>query len=38
MNQFSDVLGYEIHLLPYEEFLQNGLKQFNESTLIKLRF
>ena len=31
MNQFSDVLGYEIHLLPYEEFLQNGLKQFNES-------
>ena len=31
MNQFSDVLGYEIHLLTYEEFLQNGLKQFNES-------
>ena len=32
IDQFSDILGYEIHLLPYEEFLQNGLKQFNEST------
>jgi phosphoglycerate kinase len=32
INQFSDVLGYEIHLLSYEEFLQNGLKQFNKST------
>jgi phosphoglycerate kinase len=31
INQFSDVLGYEIQLLPYEEFLQNGLKQFNAS-------
>ena len=32
IDQFSDILGYEIHLLPYEEFLQNGLKQFTEST------
>ena len=32
IDQFSDILGYEIHLLPYEELLQNGLKQFNEST------
>ena len=32
IDQFSDILGYEIHLLSYEEFLQNGLKQFNEST------
>ena len=31
IDQFSDVLGYEIQLLPYEEFLQNGLKQFNAS-------
>ena len=34
IDQFSDILGYEIHLLPYEEFLQNGLKQFTESTNI----
>tara|TARA_B100000927_G_scaffold183078_1_gene147404 strand:- start:18 stop:1178 length:1161 start_codon:yes stop_codon:yes gene_type:complete len=32
IDQFSDILGYEIHLLPYEEFLQNGLMQFTEST------
>ncbi len=32
IDQFSDILGYEIYLLPYEAFLQNGLKQFNEST------
>ena len=32
IDQFSDILGYEIHLLSYLEFLQNGLKQFNEST------
>ena len=32
IDQFSDILGYEIYLLPYETFLQNGLKQFNEST------
>ena len=32
IDHFSDILGYEIHLLPYEEFLQNGLKQFKEST------
>ena len=36
IDQFSDILGYEIHLLPYEEFLQNGLKQFKEAR-IKLR-
>ena len=34
IDQFSDVLGYEIQLLPYEEFLQNGLKQFNASIKI----
>ena len=32
IDQFSDILRYEIHLLPYEDFLQNGLKQFKEST------
>ena len=32
IDQFSDILGYEIHLLSYLEFLQNGLKQFNESS------
>ena len=32
IDQFSDILGYKIHLLTYEEFLQNGLKQFYEST------
>jgi len=32
IDQFSNILGYEIHLLPYEGFLQNGLKQFTEST------
>ena len=31
IDQFSDILGYEIHLLPYEKFLQNGLEQFNKS-------
>jgi len=28
IDQFSNILGYEIHLLSYEEFLQNGLRQF----------
>ena len=32
IDQFSNILGYEIHLLPYEEFLQNGLQQFNKGT------
>ena len=32
IDQFSDILGYEIHLLPYEDFLQNGLRKFNESS------
>ena len=32
IDQFSDILGYEIYLLSNKEFLQNGLKQFNEST------
>ena len=31
INQFSNILGHEIHLLPYEEFLQNGLKKFKDS-------
>ena len=30
IDQFSNILGYEIHLLSYEEFLQNGLQQFKE--------
>ena len=32
IDQFSNILGYEIQLLPYEEFLQNGLQQFKKST------
>ena len=32
IDQFSDILGYEIHLLPYEEFFKNCLQQFTEST------
>ena len=32
INHFSDILGYEIHLLTFEKFLQNGLKKFNEGT------
>ena len=32
IDQFSDILGYEIHLLSYEEFLQNGLQQFKKGT------
>ena len=32
IDQFSNILGYEIHLLPYEEFLQNGLQQFKKGT------
>ena len=31
IDQFSNILGYEIHLLPYKEFLHNGLQQLNES-------
>ena len=30
IDQFSNILGYEIQLLPYEEFLQNGLQQFKK--------
>ena len=30
IDQFSNILGHEIHLLSYEEFLQNGLQQFKE--------
>jgi len=30
IDQFSNILGYEIHLLSYEEFLQNGLQKFKE--------
>ena len=30
IDQFSNTLGYEIHLLSYEEFLQNGLQKFKE--------
>ena len=32
IDQFSNILGYEIHLLPYEEFLQNSLQQFKNGT------
>ena len=32
IDQFSNILGYEIQLLPYEEFLQNGLQQFKKGT------
>ena len=32
IDQFSNILGYEIHLLSYEEFLQNGLQQFKKGT------
>ena len=32
IDQFSNILGYEIHLLPYKEFLHNGLQQLNESS------
>ena len=32
IDQFSNILGYEIQLLPYEEFIQNGLQQFKKST------
>jgi len=32
IDQFSNILGYEIQLLPYEEFLQNGLLQFKKGT------
>ena len=43
IDQFSNVLGYEIHLLSYEEFLENGLQQFkkvmNKITLLdNIRF
>ena len=31
IDQFSNILGYEIHLLSYEEFLQNGLQQFKKA-------
>ena len=31
IDQFSNTLGHEICLLSHEEFLQNGLQQFNES-------
>ena len=31
IDQFSNILGYEIHLLSYEEFLQNGLQKFKKS-------
>ena len=30
IDQFSNILGHEIHLLSYEEFLQNGLQKFKE--------
>ena len=30
IDQFSNILGHEIHLLSYEEFLKNGLQQFKE--------
>ena len=32
IDQFSNILGYEIHLLSYQEFLQNGLQQFKKGT------
>ncbi len=32
IDQFSNILEYEIQLLPYEEFLQNGLQQFKKGT------
>ena len=32
IDQFSNILGYEIHLLSYEEFLQNGLQQYKKGT------
>ena len=32
IDQFSNILGYEIHLLSYEEFQQNGLQQFKKDT------
>lgn len=32
IDQFSNILGYEIQLLPYEEFLQNGLQQLKKGT------
>jgi len=32
IDQISEILGFEIHLLHYEEFLQNGLQQFNQNT------
>ena len=32
IDQFSNILGYKIQLLPYEEFLQNGLQQFKKGT------
>ena len=30
IDQFSNIIGYEIHLLSYEEFLLNGLQKFKE--------
>jgi phosphoglycerate kinase len=32
IDQFSNILGHEIHLLSYEEFLQNGLQKFKKGT------
>ena len=32
IDQFSNILGYEIHLLSYEEFLQKGLQQYKKGT------
>jgi len=32
IDQFSNILEYEIQLLSYEEFLQNGLQQFKKGT------